>query len=137
MQILMARLGLPVNEAKTRVGHVPDESFDFLGDTIGRGHSPQTGKSYIGTRPAQTRITRVCGTIHEITSSRWLLLDAPDRVVRLNRLLRGWANDFCLGPVSKAYRAVEAHARDRLRWGWCRTHKVRGRGITPFSDEFL
>lgn len=137
MQDLMNRLGLTVNEAKTRVCRVPDESFDFLGYTIGRCHSPQTGKAYIGTRPAKTRITRVCGMIHEITSSRWLMLDAQDRVVRLNRLLRGWANYFCLGPVSKAYRAVDAHARYRLRRWLCRKHKVRGRGITQFSDEYL
>ena len=137
MQDLMERLGLTVNEAKTRVCHVPDESFDFLGYTIGRCHSAQTGKAYIGTRPSRKRITRVCGAIHEITSSRWLMLDAQDRVVRLNRLLRGWANYFHLGPVSKAYRAIDAHARDRLRWWLCRKHKVRGRGITRFSDEYL
>ena len=137
MQDLMERLGLTVNEAKTRVCHVPDESFDFLGYTIGRCHSAQTGKTYIGTRPSRKRITRVCGSIHEITSSRWLMLDAQDRVVRLNRLLRGWANYFHLGPVSKAYRAIDAHARDRLRWWLCRKHKVRGRGITRFSDEYL
>jgi len=137
MQNLMERLGLTVNEAKTRVCRVPDESFDFLGYTIGRCHSTQTGKSYIGTRPSKKRITRVCGTIHEITSSRWLMLDAQDRVVRLNRLLRGWANYFCLGPVSKAYQAVDAHARYRLRSWLRRKHKVRGRGISRFSDDYL
>jgi group II intron reverse transcriptase/maturase len=137
MQTLMERLGLTVNEAKTRVCHVPDESFDFLGYTIGRCHSTQTGKAYIGTRPAKKRITRVCGAIHEITSSRWLLLDAQDRVVRLNRLMRGWANYFCLGPVSKAYCAIDAHARCRLRRWLCRKHKVRGRGITRFPDDYL
>ena len=137
MQNLMERLGLTVNEAKTRVCHVPDESFDFLGYTIGRCHSTQTGKAYIGTRPSRKRITRVCGTIHEITSSRWLMLDAQDRVVRLNRLLRGWANYFCLGPVSKAYRAVDAHARYRLRRWLCRKHKVQGQGTTRFPDDYL
>lgn len=137
MQPLLARLGVTVNEAKTRVCRVPDESFDFLGSTIGRGHSTQTGKAYIGTRPSKTRITRVGETIPEITSSRWLRLDAPDRVVRLHRLLRGWANDFWLGPVSKAYRAVDAQARYRRRWWVCRKHKVQGRGITPVSEEYL
>jgi RNA-directed DNA polymerase len=137
MQNLMGRLGLTVNEAKTRVCHVPDESFDFLGYTIGQCHSMQTGKAYIGTRPSRKRITRVCGTIHEITSSRWLLLDAQDRVVRLNRLLRGWANYFCLGPVSKAYRAIDAHARYRLRRWLCRKHKVQGQGTTRFPDDYL
>jgi Group II intron, maturase-specific domain len=29
----------------------------------------------------------------------------------------GWANYFCLGPVSTAYQAVDQHARNRLlRW---------------------
>ena len=137
MQNLMERLGLTVNKAKTRVCHVPDESVDFLGYTIGQCHSTQTGKAYIGTRPSRKRITRVCGTIHEITSSRWLMLDAQGRVVRLNRLLRGWANYFCLGPVSKSYHAIDAHARYRLRWWLCRKHEVRGRGITRFPDEYL
>ena len=137
MQKLMERLGLTVNEAKTRVCHVPDESFDFLGYTIGRCYSTQTGKAYIGTRPSKKRITRVCGTIREMTSSRWLMLDAQDRVVRLNCLLRGWANYFRLGPVSKAYHAIDAHARYRLRWWLCRKFKVQGRGITRFSDEYL
>ncbi len=137
MQDLMERLGLTVNEAKTRVCHVPEESFDFLGYTIGRCHSTRTGRAYIGTRPSKKRITRICGTIHEITSSRWLMLDAPDRVVRLNRLLQGWANYFCLGPVSKAYRAIDAHARNRLRRWLCRKHKVQGQGITRFPDDYL
>lgn len=57
MQPLMERLGVTGNEAKPRVCHGLDESVDFLGYTIGRCHSTQTGKAYIGTRPSQTRIT--------------------------------------------------------------------------------
>jgi len=137
MQNLMERLKLTVNEAKTRVCRVPDESFDFLGYTIGRCYSPQTGRSYIGTRPSKKRVMRVCRAIHEITSCRWLLLDAPDRVMRLNRLTVGWANYFRLGPVSKAYRAVDAYARYRLRRWLCRKHQHPYKGIARFSDEYL
>ncbi|MDI6773681.1 MAG: group II intron maturase-specific domain-containing protein, partial [bacterium] len=100
-------------------------------------YSTRTGKAYIGTRPSKKRIARVCRAIHEITSRRWLLLDAHDRVVRLNRLMMGWANYFCLGPVSKAYRAVDAYARYRLRQWLCRKHQHRYKGITRFPDEYL
>jgi len=68
---------------------------------------------------------------------RWLDELAEERVARLNRVLRGWANYFCLGPVSKAYRAVDAHARNRLRQWLCRKHKKRGRGTSRYPDEYL
>jgi len=137
MQHLMERLDLTVNTSKTRVCRVPDDTFDFLGYTFGRCYSPKTGRAYIGTRPSRKRIARLCRAIREETAARWTPTDARKRVERLNRMLRGWANYFCLGPVSKAYRAVDAHARYQLRWWLCRKHKVRGRGITRFSDEYL
>jgi group II intron reverse transcriptase/maturase len=137
MQRLMERLRLTVNTTKTRVCRVPDDSFDFLGYTIGRCHSTRTGKAFIGTRPSRKRVTRLCRAIREETAARWTQTDAQDRVERLNRMLRGWANYFRLGPVNKAYRAVDAHTRYQLRWWLCRKHKVQGRGITRFPDEYL
>jgi RNA-directed DNA polymerase len=137
MQAMMNRLKLTVNATKTHVCKVPDESFDFLGYTIGRCWSTKTGRSYIGTRPSQKRIARLCQAISEETSRRWLLTDAEERVRTLNRMLVGWANYFCLGPVSKAYHAIDSHARYRLRQ-WLRgKHKVGGAGTRRFPDEYL
>jgi hypothetical protein len=101
MQDMMNRLKLTVNAAKTHVCRVPDDSFDFLGYTIGRCWSTTTGRSYIGTRPSQKRVARLCRAISAETSRRWLLTDAEERVRKLNRMLVGWANYFCLGPVAK------------------------------------
>jgi group II intron reverse transcriptase/maturase len=137
MQHLMERLGLTVNTSKTRVCRVPDDTFDFLGYTFGRCYSPKTGQAYIGTRPSRKRIARLCRVIREETSSRWTLTDAQARVTRLNRILVGWSNYFRLGPVSKAYRAIDAHTRYRLRWWLCRKYKVRGGRTTRFPDEYL
>ena len=72
-----------------------------------------------------------------MTSRRWLLLDASERVVRLNRLLVGWSNYFRLGSVSKAYRRVDMHTRGRLRQWLCAKHKVAGRGTSRFPDDSL
>jgi len=35
----------------------------------------------------------------------------------------GWANYFCLGSLSKAYRTVDSHVRTRLRQWLCRKQK--------------
>ena len=108
MREMMEKLKLTVNEAKTQLRTLPDESVDFLGYTIGRCYSPRTGRAYVGTCPSRKAVQRVCREISDMTQRRWLLLDAQDRVARINWLLRGWSNYFCLGPVSKAYRSVDA-----------------------------
>jgi group II intron reverse transcriptase/maturase len=137
MTEMMSRLKLTVNEAKTHVCEMPHERFDFLGYTFGRCHSPKTGRSYIGTRPAKKRIIRICSAISEVTDGRTTGKDTGEVVMQLNRMMSGWANYFCLGPVSKAYHAVEQHARNRLRQWLGKKHKMPGRGTTRFSDSYL
>ena len=100
MRTMMDKLKLTVNEEKTGRCRIPQERFDFLGYTFGRCYSTQTGRAYIGTRPSKKSIRKVCRTISEATSRQWLLATPEDRVERLNRILIGWENCFCLGPVS-------------------------------------
>ena len=58
-------------------------------------------------------------------------------MAELNRMLIGWSNYFCLGPVSRAYRAVESHARHRLRQ-WLRAkHLGRGSGGPRLTIDYL
>jgi group II intron reverse transcriptase/maturase len=137
MRSMMSRLKLTVNETKTRLCRLPEESFDFLGYTIGRCYSPRTGRAYLGTRPSRKKINRLCREISEITASRYGLLDSEEIVGRINRKLSGWSNYFRLGPVSKAYAAVDHHTRKRLRQWLCRKHKVRGQGTSRYPDEYL
>jgi group II intron reverse transcriptase/maturase len=136
MRDMMQRLKLTVNETKTRTCRLPDDTFDFLGYTIGRCYSPKTGRSYIGTRPSQKRIQRICAQISEMTSRRHVQLSHERQVARLNRTLVGWANYFKLGPVSKAYRVVDDHARFRLRH-WLHAKHKRAPKNTRFSDSYL
>jgi len=137
MHRMMGQLKLTVNEAKTRLCRLPEESFDFLGYTIGRCYSPKTGVAYLGTRPSKKQIQRLFARISELTSRRSLLQDAQGMVGQLNRLLRGWANYFCLGPVSKAYRAVDAHVATRLRRWLCAKHKVSSGGYARYPARYL
>jgi RNA-directed DNA polymerase len=137
MRQMMRSLRLTVNEEKTRQCSVWDEAIDFLGYTIGRCYSSQTGKVYIGTKPSKKKVERVCREISELTEPRWGLIDTGVQVARINRKLEGWSNYFRLGSVSKAYRAVDRHTVHRLRQWLRKKHKVQGPGRARFPDQYL
>lgn len=137
MRKLMKKLKLVVNEDKTRLCQIPQERFDFLGYTFGRCYNHCTGRTYIGTRPSRKSIKRIMKSVTEETSRSHTLLDAEVIVGQLNRKLTGWANYFRLGSVSCAYRAVNSHAKKRLRRWLCKKHKVQGSGIRRYPDQCL
>jgi RNA-directed DNA polymerase len=136
MRDIMTKLKLTVNETKTRVCKLPEEKFDFLGYTFGRCYSQKTGRASLGTVPSKKRVIRICEAISEMTGRDQTLLEQEIVVAKLNRTMIGWANYFCLGPVSKAYRAVESHACKRLRQWLCAKHKVTS-GTKRFSEASL
>jgi RNA-directed DNA polymerase len=80
---------------------------------------------------------RICEAISEMTGRDQTLLDQETVVAKLNRTMIGWANYFCLGPVSKAYRAVEKHACKRFRQWLCAKHKEVWPGTKRFPKASL
>ena len=137
MRAMMTKLRLTVNETKTKLRRVPDETFDFLGYTFGRCHSPKTGRAYLGTKPSAKKVLRLCRSISEMTGRETTWQPTEMVVALLNRKLEGWANYFRLGSASKAYAAVDRHSRRRLRHWLVTKHKVRERGWSRFPDTFL
>jgi group II intron reverse transcriptase/maturase len=137
MRRMMERLKLTVNEEKTHICKVPEQYFDFLGYTFGRCYSTKTGKAYIGTRPSKKSVKRMIESISEDTDRRLGWKDADAVVKQLNRKLVGWANYFRLGPVSSAYRAVEAHTTNRLRRWLHRKHKATRTARSCYPDTYL
>lgn len=131
------RIGLTVNEDKTHVCQLPGGRFNFLGYSFERCYSERTGRSYLGSRPSRKSILRMVESISAQTERRTLCLDAATVVERLNRKLVGWANYFCLGPVSKSYRAVNAHTTHRLRRWLCHKYKISGNGKARFPEQYL
>ena len=132
MRNMMSKLKLTVNDTKTRVCKLPEEKFDFLGYTFGQCYSAK-GRAYVGSCPSQKRVQRICKAISQETGRNKTLLAQETVITTLNRMMVGWSNYFCLGPVSKAYRAVERHARKRLRQWLCAKHQLQGQATKQFS----
>ena len=137
LRAIMDQLKLTVNEEKTRVCKVPEETFDFLGYTFGRMYSMRTGQARLGYRPSKRSIQHMVRKIHALTAETMVWQETTTLVGKLNRMLRGWANYFEVGSVSRAYRALDSYTKMRLR-RWLRNkHKVRRSGGTAYPDAFL
>ena len=137
MRDMIERLKLTVNEQKTRLAQLPEETFDFLGYTFGRLRDRRTGRAYYGGRPSLKSLTRLRRRIHEETSRQWLWTTEENRTVVINRLLTGWANYFSVGTVRGTYSSLDAYVFQRLRQWWCAKHRVRNRRDARFSAKYM
>ncbi len=136
MKVLMARLGLEVNEAKTRIARLPGGSFNFLGYTFGRFYG-KGGRPYLGTRPSRKSVKSLLRRIHERTTSQWYADEPENTITVLSRLLRGWCGYFNQGPVMPIYDLIRRYTERRVRRWLMRRTKRRGAGFRQIPDEYL
>jgi RNA-directed DNA polymerase len=136
MRQLMTRLGLTVNEAKTRLVRLPEESFDFLGYSIGRFYG-KDGAPFMGTKPSRKTVRRLLQRVHNATTPHKHAESPERRVAALNRLLRGWAAYFNQGPVLPTYKLIRWYVQRRLQRWLVRRSGQAGTGYRQYPDGYL
>jgi RNA-directed DNA polymerase len=132
---VMGRLGLTLNEAKTRIVDGHEEGFDFLGYTYGPERHRKDGHWYLSAKPSKKSVKRVREQVRKVlrpgNQDPW-----AEVASRVNRILRGWANYFSYGTRLMGYRAVDRYVARSVRDFLRRRHKVRHRrGIRQFPSE--
>lgn len=131
---VMTRLGLTLNEAKTKLKDVRKERFDFLGYTFGPEYHRKKGYQYLSASPSRKSVQRLKSKVNELLGAGnkdpW-----PEVRGRLNSVLRGWSSYFSYGTRLMAYRAIDNHVYDRVRHFLRRRRKVQGRGTRRFPAE--
>lgn len=137
LRTLMTRLGLTVNEEKTRICDARSDHFDFLGYTFGRYYSVRTGGAYYGARPSRRSVKRIVEKVRTLTDRATVWRDVGEAIGHINRVIRGWRNYFSVGTVSNAYRAVEAYCTQRLRRWLLKKHRLRRNGRLVYPYEYL
>jgi RNA-directed DNA polymerase len=135
-RVVMTRLGLTLNEAKTSIKQARKERFDFLGYTLGPHCYRKDGRWYLGASPSKKSVLRVNEKVGDLLRPNNVGTWEEVRD-RLNRILRGWSGYFCYGTRLMAYRAVDNHVSHRVREFLTRRHGVQARGTRRFSDQMV
>ena len=126
---VLERLGLSLNEAKTRVVDATEGSFDFLGFSIRMSRGVRTGKPYPNVRASEKSLMRIRTKLTQLTG-RELTPIALDKIVgNVNRSLKGWANYFHYRNSNQVMEKIKTHAEQRLRTHLMKRHKVKDRGM--------
>jgi len=134
LRAVMTRIGLTLNETKTKLREARTERFDFLGYTFGPYWDRRTGRRYLGAGPSPKSRQRLKGKVHDLTVPG-KVLPWPEVRDQLNRLLRGWQAYFGYGTLSQVYSEANWYVANRVRHFLRRRHKVRSRGSRQFSTE--
>lgn len=117
---VLAPMGLRLSEAKTQVVHL-DEGFDFLGFRIQRRRKRGTNEHHVYTYPSKKALRAVKTKVRRLTS-RSNPIPPRALLLRVNAVLRGWANYFKYGVSKRTFSYLDTFAWHRVAYWLRRRH---------------
>jgi RNA-directed DNA polymerase len=105
---MLERMGLKLNEKKSRLMDARTESFDYLGFTFSRKKNSKTGRVITLVEPSQKSERHFRDEVRSLTA-RWTHCLAQEQVLeQVNRYVQGWVNYFYL------YNSTRVFCRQRF-----------------------
>jgi RNA-directed DNA polymerase len=141
MGLVMARLGLTLHPAKTRLVDLRrgTEGFVFLGCTIRKKRSIQRwpGKYYMQRWPSPKATAKLRDRVRELTGKRQSGKDVKRIIAALTPVLRGWGNYFRTGTADREFNKMDRFVVKRLRRWQYRRGGQRTMKRAPFTGDQL
>ncbi len=128
--------GLKLNEEKTRLVNLRQESLNFLGFTFRRQLS-RTGKLYVHVEPSAKSRQALRQRLRELLNHWTVGRPTREVITETNQMLRGWAGYFHVLNASVVMKHMNRYSRERLRaWLWRKHGRRHGKRVT-YTDEKL
>jgi RNA-directed DNA polymerase len=136
---VLERLGLVLNEDKTRVVNARKEGFNFLGFELRMGRSRRTGNLYPLVQPSRKALKKIKDSVTALTDRRMTPKSLSVIIEEVNTALRGWVGYFHYRNSSKAFNRLKFHVEARVRTHLRKRHKIKSRaaGFTMFTNRSL
>jgi RNA-directed DNA polymerase len=124
---ILERLGLTLNEAKTKTVNAFEGKFDFLGFTIWMGKGRKTRNYYPHVQPSKKSMQTIKDRVTHLTQRERTIMPLDWIVNEVNATVRGWVGYFHYRNCSKALGQIRNHVEQRLITHLRKRHKVRDR----------
>jgi len=136
---VLDRLGLTLNEEKTRVVNVWRESFVFLGFEVRNRISHRTGKPYPHIQPSGKSLQKIKTLVKRLTGRNRTCLPLDAILEPVNAAVRGWVGYFHYRNCSSTMSSLKGYVEERVRTHLRKRHKIRSRGAgyARFSNGVL
>jgi len=136
---VLERLGLALNENKTRMVNANIEGFTFLGFELLMGKSRRTGRLYPLVQPSRKALKKIKDSITALTHRRMTPMPLSVIIEKVNTALRGWVGYFHYRNSSRAFKQLKFHVEGRVRTHLRKRHKIKSRavGFTRFTNRSL
>lgn len=129
---VMIMLKLKLNQKKTKIVDMNNESFDFLGFRFQKFKSPKSKRMlpYMMPNPKALRKVKDVVRLNTCRKSAYESLDV--KVKRLNLIIRGWRNYFAHGNSTKRFIQLDEYI-------WMKLWRLRydGKKQRKYRDETL